>query len=71
MMKLTRAQHDGLIRIRDKGPMAWSSGVRGRSGGAISRMFDRMAELGLCTRAPHQITEAGRQALAEPKDPRP
>lgn len=59
---LTRKQAEGLRRIRDLGPMAWCNG--GRAGGAISRMFDRMAADGLCTKAPHHITDKGREAVA-------
>lgn len=64
-MKLTATQRAALIRIRDNGPFAWCHG--GRAGGATSRMFDRMARIGLCTRAPHEITEVGRAALLPPK----
>lgn len=60
---LTRTQADGLARIRDRGPLAWCE-HRGRAGGAISRMFDRMARDRLCTRAPHEITDFGRAVLA-------
>lgn len=63
-MKLTSKQRAGLIRIRDRGPTAWCNG--GRTGGAISRMFDRMAAAGLCTRPPHEITDEGRKALEGP-----
>ncbi len=62
-MKLTREQIEGLRRVRDGGPYAWCKG-RGRAGGAVSRMFERMADMGLVTRAPHEITEKGRVALA-------
>lgn len=60
--RLTRKQAEGLRRIRDLGPMAWCSGGC-RAGGAIARMFDRMAEAGLCTPAPHYITNKGQEAL--------
>ena len=61
---LTRTQADALRRIKDKGPLAWCFGV-GRAGGAVSRMFDRMAADCLCTRAPHDITKFGREVLIE------
>lgn len=60
---LTRAQIDGLRRIRDRGPLAWCHGL-GRAGGAVSRMFGRMTDLGLCTAPPHNITKKGRATLA-------
>lgn len=59
---LTRAKADGLRRIRDSGPYAWCAG-HGRGGGAIMRMFDRMARDGLCTKPPYNITEHGRAVL--------
>lgn len=59
---LTRTQIEALIRIRDQGPLAWCKG-RGRAGGAVSRMFDRMEIMGLVTSAPHRLTEHGRQVL--------
>jgi len=58
---LTEQQARGLRRIRDLGPMAWCDG--GRAGGAIGRMFDRMAQRGLCTPVPHTITDLGREAI--------
>lgn len=62
-MKLTRTQREALIRIRECGPEAWCNGRR--AGGAIARMFDRMAERGLCTPPPYTITEEGRRAIEE------
>jgi len=62
-MRLTTAQLDGLQRIRDQGPGAWCPGTKSRAGGAVSRMFDRMAVAGLCTPPPHTITPVGRKAL--------
>lgn len=59
--KLTKKQVAALRRIRDHGPYAWCNG--GRAGGAIARMFHRMADSGLCTRAPYTITDKGREAL--------
>lgn len=59
---LTICQVEGLKRIRDRGPGAWCGGM-GRAGGAVSRMFDRMAREGLCTYAPHKITPFGRRVL--------
>lgn len=58
---LTATQRAALIRVRDNGPLAWCAGSR--AGGAVSRMFDRLAEKGLVTKPPHEITEAGRRAL--------
>jgi hypothetical protein len=55
-------QADALRRIRDRGPMAWCEG-KGRAGGAVSRLFDRMTSEGLCTRPPHQITAKGHEWL--------
>ena len=60
---ITDAMAMGLLRIRDRGPEAWCEGIRGRTGGAISRMFDRMGAMGLCTPAPHTITDLGRRAV--------
>lgn len=57
-----RNQADALRRIRDRGALAWCEG-RGRAGGAVSRLFERMAAAKLCTRAPHNITPAGRDWL--------
>lgn len=59
--RLTAQQAEGLRRIL-RGPEYWCAG--GRAGGAIARMFDRMADDGLCTKAPHRITKPGRAALA-------
>jgi hypothetical protein len=59
---LTKTQIDALRRIRDHGPYAWCKG-RGRAGGAVSRMFDRLADKEFCTRAPHEITAKGLAAL--------
>jgi hypothetical protein len=58
---LTNAQARGLRRIRDMGSMAWCDGFR--AGGATARMFQNMAKRGLCTRAPFQITDLGREAV--------
>ena len=60
---LTLQQLEALIRIRDRGPCGWDFGI-GRAGGAVSRMFDRMAEAGLCTPPPHKITKLGRKVVA-------
>lgn len=53
---------DALRRIRDRGSSAWCDG-KGRGGGAVSRLFDRLAAVGYCTRAPHTITKKGREWL--------
>ena len=58
-IKLTRAQEEALVRVRDRGPYAWCAGV-GRAGGAVARLFERLADQGLVSRAPHKITKAGR-----------
>lgn len=60
---MTRAQYFALKRIRDEGPSEWVRGVRSRAGGAISRMFDRMAEGGWCTTPPYKITTVGKRAM--------
>lgn len=62
-MTITRAQRDALIRVRDRGPEAWAYGVKSRAGGATSRMFDRLVELGLVSKPPYEVTEAGHAAL--------
>lgn len=62
MRSAERNQADALRRIRDYGSMAWCKG-KGRAGGAVSRLFDRMTKEGLCTKAPHEITDAGRAWL--------
>ena len=62
-MKLTRAQLDGLIRIRNGGSMMWAHGIRSRAGGATARMFERMVTMGLCTGPPFEITDAGMTLL--------
>lgn len=59
---LTRTQAAALRRIRDHGPCTWCKGL-GRAGGAVSRMFDRLALLGLATVPPHEITKHGRNVL--------
>lgn len=59
-----RNQADALRRIRDRGAMAWCDG-KGRAGGAVSRLFDRMATDGYCTRPPYEITKKGREWLLE------
>jgi hypothetical protein len=61
---LTRKQVDALRRIRDRGPEAGCDGY-GRAGGAVGRMFVRLAGLVLCTQAPYTITVFGRNVLDE------
>lgn len=56
---LTRTMADALQRVHDRGPAAWDEG-RGRAGGAVSRMFDRMASFGLVSKPPYFLTEIGR-----------
>ena len=62
MPAMNRTQADALRRIRDHGPLAWCAG-KARAGGAVSRLFDRMAADGLCTKAPHKITAKGRKSV--------
>lgn len=59
-----KTQADALRRIRDRGPLAWRDG-KGRAGGAVSRLFDRMSAAGYCTAPPHKITKKGREWLDE------
>lgn len=66
---LTRKQIDGLKRIRDRGPYAWSDGIKSRAGGATRRMFVRMSWRGFCTPAPFTITQKGRDALSDDQKP--
>lgn len=61
---MTKTQLEGLRRIRDGGRMEWCRGKR-RGGGSVGRMFDRLAAEGYCTLAPHEITDKGREALAQ------
>jgi hypothetical protein len=65
--KLTHAQRRILETARDYGHALAKTGTRSRSGGAISRMCDRLVELGLLTTPPHEITEAGRSVLSNPR----
>lgn len=58
---LTSAQVFGLTNLRDG--RNWDYG-RGRAGGAVSRMFDRMESMGLVTSIPHRLTDFGRKVLA-------
>jgi len=60
--RLSKAQKEALERVRDKGPHAWARG-KGRAGGAVARMFERMVVAGLVSGPPYEITEAGRAAL--------
>lgn len=61
---MTRTQLDALKRIRDFGSTAWDRGTS-RCGGAVARMFERLARAGLVSRPPFRITPAGRRALRE------
>jgi hypothetical protein len=60
---LTRKQREGMVRIRDRGPYAWAAG-QWRSGGAISRMFDRLISAGLVEGPPFKCTAFGLRVLA-------
>jgi hypothetical protein len=62
-VQLTRNQADALRRIRDQGPDAWAISAMSDKGAALAKMFDRMADRGLCTRFPYRIMPAGREAL--------
>ena len=68
--RLTRTEADALTRIRDHGSSWWCYG-HSRSGGAVARMFRRMADLGLCTKAPYIITDKGLAVLRERAKERP
>lgn len=59
---LTRNQAEALRRVHLRGSNAWCEG-HGRSGGAISRMFDRMKAIGLVTGPPYAVTELGLEVL--------
>lgn len=61
-IKLSPNWADALRRVHLKGPTAWASG-KGRAGGAVSRMFDRMREAGLVTGPPYALTALGRVSL--------
>jgi hypothetical protein len=61
--ELTRSQIDAMKRIRDRGPGGWCFG-RGRAGGAVSRMFDRLCAAGLMKGPPFELTPFGEQVLA-------
>lgn len=62
---LTRTMADALQRVHEHGPEAWCHGTRSRAGGAVSRMFDRMATAGLVSKAPHIPTPYGLRLLSE------
>lgn len=59
---LTVTQADALRRVRDRGSLAWAAG-KGRAGGAVSRMFDRMRTDGLVKGPPYAVTEFGIRVL--------
>lgn len=61
-MSTERTQAEALRRIRDRGSLAWCEG-KGRAGGAVSRVFRRLVNDGLCTKPPYEITDAGRAWL--------
>jgi hypothetical protein len=63
-MKLTAAQRRILETARDHGHALARTGMGSRAGGSIARMCDRLTALGLLTTPPHQLTNAGRAALA-------
>lgn len=59
--KLTKRQCYALKCARDKGN-AWAGHGR-RAGGAYARMCQRLADYGLLTSTPFELTEEGRRAL--------
>lgn len=61
-MKLTDTNIEALIRLRD-GPVAGRWPLRGGMGGALLRMMCRLADAGLVTQPPFEITEEGREKL--------
>lgn len=61
--RISRNWADAIRRVKDSGPYAWAKG-RGRAGGAISRMFDRMKDAGFVTGPPYAPTPKGVAALA-------
>lgn len=62
--RLTDPQGLLLQRIHEYGPDAWATN-RSRTGGAVSRMADRLMVAGLLTGPPFELTFAGRKALDE------
>jgi hypothetical protein len=60
----TRAQLLGMARIRVYGSTGWCK-FQARAGGAISRMFDRMANTGWVTKPPIELTPVGNRVLDE------
>jgi len=58
MTPLTKTQIEAMVRIRDRGPSAWCAG-KGRAGGAVSRMFDRLRDLGMVEGPPYRCTMLG------------
>lgn len=63
-INITRTMMEALWRVHKRGPESWDAG-RGRAGGAVSRMFDRMVAAGLVSKPPYIPTPRGLQALDE------
>jgi hypothetical protein len=61
--RISRNWADAIRRVKDFGPGGWDKG-RGRAGGAVSRMFDRMKEAGFVTGPPYAPSVEGLAALA-------
>jgi len=59
---LTLTQADALRRVRDRGSSAWAAG-KGRAGGAVSRMFDRLRKDGLVFGPPYEVSPFGLRVL--------
>lgn len=61
---LTYKHACAIRRVREIGPEAWCDG-RGRAGGAVSRMFDRLVAAGLLKGPPYEATPFGIKALEQ------
>lgn len=59
---LTATQVDAMRRVRDRGSLAWADG-KGRAGGAVARMFDRLRDADLVDGPPYVVTEFGKRVL--------
>jgi len=62
-MTFTDAQIRALIPLRNGACAQFT--MRGRTGGAHRRMFDRLVAEGICTGPPYYLTAAGAQQLNE------
>lgn len=59
---LTYKHASAIRRVHELGPEAWCEG-RGRAGGAVSRMFDRLVAAGLVKGPPYAATPFGIKVL--------